>query len=161
MAARKRIRVVLYATPDLILRYASLASRFDLPRSEVYRVALDRGYKSTVSWLERTRSSSAAGEAVAAAVALDGDSISSPSDLEGSPLVALQRYADKLLAREEVTSADQFRLILLAHADVVGINSKDAVSYVDAILDDVHPTGSDDPGQQRLPGGDPVRVDLD
>ena len=183
MANRNRVRVVLYATHRLVLRYAELASRFGLPRSEVYRIALDRGYKSTLSWLERTHAQSDLGSVVAGSGA-DGaaDPPSVPSAHDGSPLAALQRYAATLAARSDLSS-DQLRFLLVVHAEAVGIKSADAASFVDVILADGLSRGSSSPssstglpatdlaspapsssvpsGQQSLPVPEPVRVDLD
>lgn len=182
MPTRKSVRVVLYASPDLVMRYVRLAERYGLARSEAYRLALERAYSPMLAWLKRTRPDvdSLAGASAVGAVGA-GDSARG-AKVEPSPLAALERYAAQLVARDEV-GRDQLRMMLLTQADILGMNLDEARALVDVLVEDVlstrsapgAPSGGDAPApstaaaplqpgesqQQPLPVSAPVRVDLD
>ena len=188
MPTRKSVRVVFYASPDLVMRYVSLAETYDLPRSEAYRLALERAYKPMMSWLQRTRPDVAVGAPGSrSGSGTHRDSVVRDK-VEHSPLAALARYAAQLASREpddgDRADRDQLRKMLLVQADILGMNPNDATAFVDVLVEDVlsgravssrpssgdgdaspSPSASASPGgestQQPLPVADPVRIDLD
>ena len=53
MGRVKKVKVVMFVSPVLALRYTELAEKYGISRSELYRMTLDRGYRSTLEWCSR------------------------------------------------------------------------------------------------------------
>ena len=58
MGRVKKVKVVMFVSPVLALRYTELAEKYGISRSELYRMTLERGYRSTLEWCGRQQEAS-------------------------------------------------------------------------------------------------------
>ena len=54
MSSDAKVRIVAFVSSTIAEQYAALSRRFGLSRSELVRMALQRGYRSIAVWCENT-----------------------------------------------------------------------------------------------------------
>ena len=147
----------------LALRYTELAEKYGISRSELYRMTLERGYRSTLEWCGRQQ------EALSA---LDVDEVSDGSSAEGgsasmasvrsdaSPLVQLRHYARVLFQQDLEIGEESFRAAVSAQALVLGFGPKQAGSFVNGLVSEMFAQSAEG-GAESLELGDDVDGDGD
>ena len=169
MGRVKKVKVVMFVSPVLALRYTELAAKYGISRSELYRMTLERGYRSTLEWCGRQH------EALSA---LDVDEVSAASSAAGgsgsvaplaptasvradaSPLVQLRHYARVLFQQDLEISEESFRAAVSAQAMVLGFGSKQAAGFVNGLVSDMFAQSAEG-GAESLELGDDFEGDDD
>ena len=120
----------------LLDRYDTLADTYRISRSELIRVALDRGYATSVAWCKRSAAypGPAAGGAVGSSGVGDAGVLGSSSDSSHDQLVRLEAYADAVLELEPDSTAESLRPMLGAHAVGLGFASPEVGEVVEGVL---------------------------
>ena len=122
MPRQRKVKIMLNVAPALAARYKALGERYGVPRSELYRCALERGYRSAADWCQRSMSlyDSALPDGgladQAAALPPSGAELSRSEAAE-----ALGRYAAALAAEDVGVGMDAFHAMLSAQAAVLGL----------------------------------------
>ncbi len=167
MGRVKKVKVVMFASPLLAIRYTGLAAKYGISRSELYRMTLERGYRSTVEWCTRQHEALSAldvDEVSAASSAGGGSASVAPSASTGSvradasPLVQLRHYANVLFQQDLEIAVESFRSAVSAQAMVLGFGSKQAAGFVDGLVSEMF-AQSTDAGAESLASGDDVDDD--
>ena len=143
MGRQRSIRIVAYVSADLALRFADLASRFRVSRSELYGLTLERGFADVAAYCERK-------DAALRAITGGDDAGSSSSSSSGGvgsalrgarvssdptpPLEALQAYAVAVLDGDMAVDAEIFRRMLVVHAGVLGLSTRQSAPVVDTLV---------------------------
>ena len=132
MGRQRSIRIVAYVSADLALRFADLASRFRVSRSELYGLTLERGFADVASYYERK-------DAALRAIAGGDDAGSSSSSSSGGvgpipPLEALQAYAVAVLDGDMAVDAEMCRRMLVVQAGVLGLSTRQSAPVVDTLV---------------------------
>ena len=160
MGRVKKVKVVMFVSPVLALRYTELAEKYGISRSELYRMTLDRGYRSTLEWCGRqhqalsardvdegsSESSAAGGSAAPSAPA---GSVGS----DASPLVQLRHYARVLFQQDLEIGEESFRSAVSAQAMVLGFGSKQGAGFVDGLVSEMFAQSAEG-GAESLELGD-------
>ena len=169
MGRVKKVKVVMFVSPVLALRYTELAAKYGISRSELYRMTLERGYRSTLEWCGRQHEALSALDVdeVSAASSADGGSVSvAPSAStasvrsDASPLVQLRHYARVLFQQDLEISEESFRAAVSAQAMVLGSGSKQAGSFVNGLVSEMFAQSAEG-GAESLELGDDVEGDGD
>lgn len=131
-----RTREVIYVDPATAKRAAQLAARHRASKSEVYRLAIEEGFKSVrpaLKRLQRTR------PPTYRAARGGGASASAAASIASSQLGAydqLLAYGNTYWSLLDEPDRDALNTALLAYADVLGLYD-DAESMIESVLDTV------------------------
>ena len=55
MAVKTKMRIVAFVSPAIVEQYTQLSRQYWISRSELYRLVLQRGFKSIAAWCEKTQ----------------------------------------------------------------------------------------------------------
>ena len=136
----------MYLPPQLVLQFENLAGRYGYSRSELIRLAVERGYPAVKKWCGESDFVGVAGLGAAGGdlqASADASSVPSGSGssaaAEGfaSPVAALSRYAGGLIGKPEARDYPALRGLVAAHAADVGLSAQQAAPYVDVLARDV------------------------
>lgn len=164
----RKVKIISFIPASLVLQYDQLARKYGISRSELYRLAIHRAFRSVSIWCEQTHSliessgQSADVEVGARPVAaqLAGRSVPGGGS-DGSPLAALQGFCQTLLAQEPEISDDQFATMAKAQATVLGLSAVQAEPVIEALVAEMFPAlASDGPLDSDDEAGE-SSVDLD
>lgn len=141
MAGRpKRARVVVYLPPQLVLQFENLAARHGYSRSELIRIAVERGYPGVKKWCMDAEAGGLAADDHAVAGVDLGDADGSAAAVGGgsaSKVAALSRYAGSLIGTPEAATFAAVRKLIAAQAVSLGLSVQQADTYVDVLARDV------------------------
>ena len=153
MSRQAKVRVVAFVSSAIADQYAKLSREFGISRSELYRTALQRGYRPIAAWCEKTRLTFVGDE---------GGSVSSGSGRKGSqvasPVAQLSEYCRVLVEQEPDLGVDRVRAMAKAHATVLGVSPAKADEFVVTTIEQLFPSEFGDSADGDGPIG---AVDLD
>ena len=150
MSSDAKVRMVAFVSSTIAEQYAALSRRFGLSRSELVRMALQRGYRSISQWCEQHRSDFDVGSG-----ALVGSGSDRKEVATSSPTVMLRDYCRVLVDQEPDLALDQVRLMATAQAAVFGVSSEHSEEVVAAALEQLFPAElADGGGAAASAGGD-------
>lgn len=160
MVRRAKVRVVVFLPPDLVDQYTALAKKYSVPRSELLRLAIQRGHRSMEAWCERNRREFSA-EGVApetGSVARKSGVGGSGSDQESSPFARLEEFCRVLVDREPDLASEQIAVMAKAQAAVFGVPDSEVEELVSGMLAELFPAELEESEGSPGAGGG---VDLD
>ena len=137
MSGDAKVRVVAFVSSTIAEQYAALSRRFGVSRSELVRMALQRGYRSIASWCEKHRAEFDVGSGGLAGPGSDRQDASA-----SSPIAML---------------IDQVRVMATAQAAVFGVSSERSDEVVASALEQLFPAQLENGGD----GSGSVGGDLD
>ena len=152
MSTDAKVRVVAFVSSTIAEQYAALSRRFGLSRSELVRMALQRGYRSIASWCEKHRA-----EFDVSSGGLAGSGSDRKEASTSSPIVMLADYCRVLVDQEPDLGIDQVRVMATAQAAVFGVSSEQSEGVVASALEQLFPSELTDDGD----GAASVGGDLD
>ena len=152
MSSDAKVRIVAFVSSTIAEQYAALSRRFGLSRSELVRMALQRGYRSIAVWCEKHRA-----DFDVASGGLAGSGSDRKESVTSSPSVMLGDYCRVLVDQEPDLGIDQVRLMATAQAAVFGVSSDASGEVVEAVLESLFPAELADEGD----GSGSVGGDLD
>ena len=152
MAGDAKVRVVAFVSSTIAEQYAALSRRFGVSRSELVRMALQRGYRSIASWCEKHRAEFDVGSG-----ALDAPGSDRKEASVSSPVVMLLDYCRVLVDQEPDLGIDQVRVMATAQAAVFGVSSERSDEVVASALEQLFPAELENGGD----GSGSVGGDLD
>ena len=133
MAGGPKVRLVAFVPAPLAEQYAALSKRFDLSRSELIRLVMQRGYRSLASWCEKQRSEfEVAAPALPASVQAEVP-VSSPSTM-------LADFCSVLVDQDPDMGVEQVRVMATAQATVFGVGADEVDELVEAELRKLFPS---------------------
>ena len=109
MSGDAKVRVVAFVSSTIAEQYAALSRRFGVSRSELVRMALQRGYRSIASWCEKHRAEFEVGSGGLAGSGSDRKEASA-----SSPIAMLSDYCRVLVDQEPDLGIDQVRVMATA-----------------------------------------------
>ena len=152
MSSDAKVRVVAFVSSTIAEQYAVLSRRFGLSRSELVRMALQRGYRSIAVWCEKHRADFEVGSG-----ALDGVGSDRKEASTSSPVAMLLDYCRVLVDQEPDLGIDQVRVMATAQAAVFGVSSERSEEVVASALEQLFPAELGNGGD----GSGSVEGDLD
>ena len=141
MSSDAKVRIVAFVSSTIAEQYAALSRRFGLSRSELVRMALQRGYRSIAVWCEKHRSEFDVGSG-----GLAGSGSDRKEAATSSPSVMLGDYCRVLVDQEPDLGIDQVRVMATAQAAVFGVSSEASGEVVEAVLESLFPAELADEG---------------
>ena len=157
MAKEAKVRVVAFVPSTLVEQYAELSRVYGISRSELYRMALQRGYRPIEAWCRRSRETF-----LGDAEGSDGASTASGSAPESgsarSPVEQLSEFCRVLVDQDPDMGVEQVRSMAKAQAAVFGVPAVDLDDVVASAIGRLFPAEVGGGGTD--PGGD-VGPDLD
>ena len=151
MARDVKTRVVAFVSASVADQYMRLSRRFGISRSELFRMALQRGYKSIAAWCERTREDFVAGEVA------ESGSVPSSSDpvpaASAAPVAKLSDYGRVLVDQDPDLGVDQVRAMLMAQSAVFGVPADEVDELVAAVIEQLFPAEVGGSGEGDGGGG--------
>ena len=145
-ASTRKIKVVLFASPRLVLRYQDLAAKYGMSRSELMRVTLQRGFQSTEQWCRRQHERFHDDEGEGAASGGSGSSAELSSASAASPVASLAAYGGALVDQHPDLDQADFRTMVSAHGATMGISQSQLGPLVDELVSSTFPSAGGDPG---------------
>lgn len=144
MDRRAMSKIVAFIPPDLLGKYDALADRYGMSRSELCRLALQRGYLALAKWCASAHAvgddpvdASPSGRTVSTRLA--GPSVAGRGDLQ-SQVQSLRQFCKVLLEQEpQEFSADQLQMAVIAQAAVLGFGSEQARQIADRLVAEIFP----------------------
>ena len=152
MSGDAKVRVVAFVSSTIAEQYAALSRRFGVSRSELVRMALQRGYRSIASWCEKHRAEFDVGSGGLAGPGSDRQDASA-----SSPIAMLSDYCRVLVDQEPDLGIDQVRVMATAQAAVFGVSSERSDEVVASALEQLFPAQLENGGD----GSGSVGGDLD
>ena len=144
MPRQRKVRVVLMAPPSLVLRYEKLAKKFEVSRSELMRLTLQRGLSSTEAWCRKRAAvvddlDDPQQSKVAVAAAIESASMDNRGDQ--SPVGALDVYARAIVSQRPDMDDVAFRTLISTHASAVGMSPASAEPFIEELVRRTFPRG--------------------
>ena len=150
MSSDAKVRVVAFVSSTIAEQYAVLSRRFGLSRSELVRMALQRGYRSIATWCEKHRAEFEVGSGGLAGPGSDRKEAS-----VSSPIALLADYCRVLVDQEPDLGIDQVRVMATAQAAVFGVSSNESEDVVTTVIEQLFPSELTDGGDVSASvGGD-------
>ena len=143
MSRETKVRVVAFVSSTIAEQYAQLSRKFGISRSELFRMALQRGYRPLASWCEKTRETFVGDGGGSAESGSD-----QPSRPVASPAAQLSEFCRVLVDQDPELGVDQVRAMARAQSAVVGVPSADADEVVAGVLEQLFPS------ELHVAGGD-------
>ncbi len=140
-----RTREVIYVDPAIAKRVAQLAARHRASKAEVYRLAIEAGFRHirpALKRLERSR------PPTYRAARGGGSSASAPASVTVSELGThdqLLAYGNMYLSLFDAPDRDVLYAALLAHAEALGLDDDDLESMIESVLNAVSGAGGGEP----------------
>ena len=149
-----KVRVVVYVSSTLAEQYAELSRVYGISRSELYRMAVQRGYRPIEAWCRRSRETFLAEHERA----IDASTASASVPELGSarsPVDQLSEFCRVLVDQDPDLGVEQVRSMAKAQAAVFGVPAVQLDGVVGSVIARLFPA--------EVGGGgtDPVGPDLD
>lgn len=157
MAVKSKRRVVAFVSDDVVRKYEKLSKRYGISRSELYRLVLQRGYKSIASWCERTYQAfeeadmmldedipAEIPEARPPAVRVVSDPPESESEASTDPVSMLSDFTKVLVEQESELHPDQLKMMVRAQASVFGVGESEVDDVISGIMEQLFPEQLDE-----------------
>lgn len=154
MGSAGKVRVVAFVPAAVAEQYAELSKRYGISRSELFRMALQRGYRSIAMWCERNQEEFSGAVDHSASVSSDRKSAASAP----TPAARLLEYCRVLVEQEPDIGVEQVRAMAKAQSAVLGVPTERADEVVGSVLGQLFPAELPESGDGSGSGG---AVDLD
>ena len=159
-----KIRVVAFVPQSVVDQYKKLSKQYGISRSELYRLALQRGFKSIAAWVEKTHELFSETESEADSGSAEGSVVeksgagSEKSDPEVDRVLMLSDFTKVLVEQDPDMPIDQVRSMMKAQATVFGVPESEVDEVVARVMAQIFPAELDGSGEGEGPVG---IVDLD
>ena len=156
MAGAAKVRLVVFVPPALADQYSVLSKRFDLSRSELVRLAMQRGYRSLAAWCEKHRSDfDESAPFSPAPVVVGGAGSVENGGAVSSPRTMLVDYCRVLVDQDQDLGVEQVRVMATAQAAVFGVGGDEVEGLVVEVLEQLFPSEASGSAEESgLLGGD-------
>ena len=133
-----KVRVVVYVSSTLAEQYAELSRAYGISRSELYRMAVQRGYRPIEAWCRRSRETFLADHERAIDASTASGSVPEPGPAR-SPLEQLEEFCRVLVDQDPDLGVEQVRSMAKAQAAVFGVPGAELDGVVGSVIGRLFP----------------------